>query len=72
MQKIKFYTEGASTVKYIEKMLQYIKTINLLVKRLKIIEKFFIKIGISFHDALYCYVRYSNIKHQDEISKTYQ
>ena len=63
--------EGASTIKYIEKMLQYIKTINLLVKSLKIIEKFFL-IGISFHDALYCYVRYSNIEHQDEISKTYQ
>ena len=65
------YWWGASTAKYIEKVLQYAKIINVLVKRPKVIAKYCLNWIYFFHGALYCCVRYSHIEYQDEIFKTY-
>ena len=59
---------GASTIKYTEKVLLYTKSMMFLVKRLKAIAKCCSN-WIFFNDALNYYVRYSNIRYQDEILK---
>ena len=60
---------GASTVKYMEKMLWYTKTINFLVKCLKVVAK---RLNwMCFHCTLYCFIRHSNIEYQYKIFKTY-
>ena len=52
--------------KYAEKVSWYTKTMIVLVKHLKIIAKCCLKC-MFFLGALYCCVRYSSIKYQDEI-----
>ena len=56
--------------KYMEKMFHYTKTINCLGQTTKSSSKVLFKLDF-FHGVLYCCVRYSNIKCQDEIFKTY-
>jgi hypothetical protein len=53
-----------------EKMLQYIKTLIMLVKGLKVITKRCLN-WISFHDDLCCCVEYSNVENQAEIYNNY-
>ena len=58
-------------VKWTEKVLQYTKTIILLVKGLKVVAKRCLD-WISFHDDLCCCVEYSHVETQVEIFNTYQ
>ena len=55
---------SAPKTKTKNKKLQYIKTINFLVKYLTLTANCCL---IFFHGALYCCVRYSNKEYQDEI-----
>jgi hypothetical protein len=60
---------GVSTVRYMKKVLLYTK-IKFWVKRLRVVANCFLN-GNFFHDVLYCCVRYSKVKYQDEIFKKY-
>ena len=61
---------GASMVNYIEKVFQYTKNHNFLGETPKSSSKVLFKLEF-FHAILYCCVRYSIIKYQDEIFKNY-
>ena len=63
--------KGANTVKYMEEMFRYAKTIIFFIKRLKVVIKCCLNWNFVFHGDLYCCVKYSNIEYQDEIFKTY-
>ena len=62
--------EGASMVKWTQKMLRYTKTIKFMVKGLKVVAKRYLN-WISFHNDLCCCVEYSNVENQVEIFNTY-
>ena len=55
---------GASMVKWTKKVVWYTKTIIVLVKGLKIVEKGCLN-WILFDDDLYCCVIYSNVEYQN-------
>ena len=56
---------GASIVKWTKKVLRYTKTVNVLVKGLKVVAKRCFN-WIYFHDDLCCCVEYSKVEHQVE------
>ena len=60
---------GANMVEWTKIVLCYTKTIYLLVKGPKVVAKCSLN-WISFHDDLYCCVRYSIVDYQVEIFKT--
>ena len=65
-----FEYTGASMVKWTDKVLQYNKTIILLVKGANVVAKCCLN-WISFCDDLCYCVEYSNVEYQVEIFNTY-